>query len=90
MSPENPADDMPSVEAEACDLGGCAEPWAAEVERQHGPRKLRLCEGHATRWLRAEAELEAELEQMRGRGEASFAPLFGLARTSDGRSKRSA
>lgn len=70
----------PSTETEECDLGDCHEPWALEVERRNGPRQLRLCEEHATRWLQAERELEAEIEEMRRRGETQHAPLFGLAR----------
>lgn len=87
MIPANPYEDMPSCEEHACDLGDCSEPWAMEVECPNGPRQLRLCEEHADRWLRAEQELEAELEEMRGRV-GSIAPLFGLARALDGRAKR--
>jgi hypothetical protein len=45
MIPREPIDG-PSVESECCDVGGCREPWAAEVNEQNGPRKLRLCEEH--------------------------------------------
>lgn len=86
MIPRDPVDG-PSVETESCDLGDCHEPWAAEVEVPHGPRSLRLCEEHADRWLRAERELDAELEEMRGRV-GSLAPLFGLARALDGRARK--
>ena len=61
MSVENPYEDMPSCPEEACDIGGCREPWAEEMSAGNGPRALRLCESHATRWLKAEAELDAEL-----------------------------
>ena len=63
----NPHDDMPSCEEHACDIGGCCEPWAWETERRNGPRKLRLCEGHADRWLKGEREFYAELEEVAGR-----------------------
>ena len=78
---DNPTDDLPSSEGESCDLGDCSEPWAAEVDRQNGPRKLRLCEAHHDRWTTAERELYAEIESVAGRDHApSLAPLFGLAR----------
>ncbi len=80
----NPDEPWPSTETEECDL--CPEPWAAEVARRCGPRSLRLCEGCHDRWTAAERAHEAELEEMRGRGQASFAPLFGLVRLVDGRS----
>ncbi len=64
---ENPSEDMPSCEEHACDLGGCCEPWAWETTRRNGPRKLRLCEAHADRWLKGERELYAELESVAGR-----------------------
>jgi hypothetical protein len=87
MIPANPTDDMPSVE-ESCDIGGCREPWAWEVDRAHGPRKLRLCEGHADRWLRAERDLAAEREELAGRV-LEFSALFGLANAMDARTWRS-
>lgn len=52
--------DGPSVESAKCDIGGCDAEWAWEADKVHGPRKLRLCEEHADRWLRGAAELEAE------------------------------
>ncbi len=64
MSP-NPYEDGPSTETECCDLGDCYEPWAWETGRRNGPRKLRLCEAHADRWLKAERELLAEFESVR-------------------------
>lgn len=81
---ENPTDDLPSTETEACDLGGCREPWAAEVERRNGPRRLRLCEVHHDAWTHGERELYAEIEEVAGRAPA-MSSLFGLARTIDGR-----
>lgn len=90
MMPRHP-EDGPSVETEACDLGSCREPWAIEVDRDNGPRSLRLCEEHGSRWLQAEAELAAELEEVAGReheGEnlaSKMAPLFGLVRALDTR-----
>lgn len=71
MIPRNPCEDMPSCESETCDLGDCGEPWAEEVEVPNGPRMMRLCEDHATRWLQAERELDAELEEVAGRTMAS-------------------
>jgi hypothetical protein len=62
-----PHEDCPSTENEPCDIGGCGEPWAWEAERRNGPRKLRLCEGHATRWLEGRRVYEAELEEVAGR-----------------------
>lgn len=62
-----PHEDSPSCEEHACDLGGCEEPWCWETTRRNGPRKLRLCEEHATRWLKGEAALYAELEERAGR-----------------------
>lgn len=56
-----PTDDMASVETEQCDIGGCTEPFAWEPECMHGPRRLRLCEAHSTRWLNACRDLDAEL-----------------------------
>lgn len=64
---ENPTDDLPNVEEHACDIGGCEDNWAWETTRRNGPRMLRLCESHATRWLKGEAELYAELEERAGR-----------------------
>ena len=82
MIPRDPIDG-PSVESEQCDH--CGEPWAWEADRDHGPRRLRLCESHADAWLRG----ERELEEMRGRASlASLASLFGLARALDGRTRR--
>lgn len=81
-----PYEDMPSTENEACDIGGCSEPWADEVDRSNGPRRLRLCERHHDEWTRAARELEAEREEVAGRA----AGLFGLARALDGRTRRSA
>ncbi len=78
----------PSVETEACDLGGCSAPWAAEVPRRNGPRSLRLCEEHHDRWVTAERALYAEIEEVAGRDPApSLAPLFALARALDGRTR---
>lgn len=87
----NPHDDMPSVTEESCDIGGCREPWAWEVDRAHGPRNLRLCEGHADRWLRAERELAAEREELAGRvlEPVQYSALFGLANAMDARTWRS-
>ena len=86
MSARNPYEDGPSVEPESCDLGGCNEPWAAEVERRNGPRKLRLCEAHHDCWTAAERGLEAEREELRGRivGPLPISSLFSLARALDG------
>jgi hypothetical protein len=88
----NPTDDMPSCEAESCDVGGCREPWAWEPESSHGPRKVRLCEHHADEWLTAERDLLAEREEMAGREKVvtGYAPLFGLARAFDTRGRKSA
>lgn len=82
----NPYEDMPSAETEACDIGGCCEPWAWEADRRNGPRKLRLCEEHATRWQMAERDYLAEREEMRGRTPRAveWSALFGLARAMDG------
>ena len=82
MMPVNPYEDSPTVEPEACDLGDCKEPWAVEVDRDNGPRSLRLCECHADEWLKAERELLAEREEVSGRvPEAQqWSALFGLAR----------
>lgn len=90
MEPRNPCEDMPSAEEHACDLGGCTAPWAGEVDRRNGPRRLRLCEPHYDRWVTAERELYAELEQMSGRLDEALAisPLFGLVRALDGRTRR--
>jgi hypothetical protein len=63
----NPTDDLPSIDTEQCDIGGCEEPWAGEVPRRNGPRFLRLCEDHFDRWSRGEAALYAELEERAGR-----------------------
>lgn len=62
----NPTEDMPSCEEHSCDIGGCYEPWAGEVERDNGPRRLRLCEAHYDLWTRSEREFLAELEAVRG------------------------
>lgn len=85
-------EDGPSVETEACDLGGCSEPWAWETERRNGPRKLRLCEAHATRWLQGERMLKAEIEAVAGTVDPPmpWSDLSRLARMLDGRTKRSA
>lgn len=76
-----PHEDMPSTESEACDIGGCHEPWAAEVDAANGSRKLRLCCECHDRWTTSERKLEAEREEMRGRELApeETRPLFGLA-----------
>jgi hypothetical protein len=47
-----------------------------------------LCEAHADRWLKAEAELDAEIEEMAGRNALPSAALFALARALDGRGRR--
>jgi hypothetical protein len=89
---ERDYEDGPSVETEACDLGGCCEPWAWETDRRNGPRKLRLCEEHADRWLKSERDLNAELEEVAGRRPKPLplSDLFGLVRALDGRTRRSA
>jgi hypothetical protein len=76
--------DCPSVESEACDC--CNEPWADEVDRDNGPRKLRLCEAHHDAWTRGARELAAEREEMAGREpkRLELSALFGLARALDG------
>lgn len=86
----NPTEDMPSCEEHACDLGGCHEPWAWESDRRNGPRKLRLCEGHADKWLQGERDFHAELESMAGRAErpVPWSDLSRLARMLDGRTRR--
>lgn len=62
MTPENPYETLTlSVEVEQCDLAGCTAPWAWEAERRNGPRKLRLCEEHSTKWLNAERALDEEI-----------------------------
>ncbi len=87
---ENPYEDGPSCEEEACDLGDCSEPWAWETDRRNGPRSLRLCEVHADRWLKGERDLYAEIESVAGRA-VPMSDLFRLARCLDGRAdKRSA
>lgn len=89
----NPTDDLPSCDHESCDIGGCREPWAWEPETgSNGPRKLRLCEAHADEWLQSERDLLAEREEIAGREKVvtGYAPLFGLARAFDTRTKRSA
>lgn len=75
----------PDAETDACDM--CSEPIALEVDQRYGPRKLLLCESHADRWLKAERELDAEIEEMAGRAQQalSMAPLFALARIQDAR-----
>lgn len=91
MIARNPYVDLPSTDSERCDIGGCAESWAWEAERRNGPRKLRLCEGHADRWLRGERQLAAEREEMAGRvlePESGYAALFGLARALDAVAKK--
>ncbi len=91
MRPLNPCDDMPSVDTEECDMGDCHEPWAWEADRRNGPRMLRLCEDHATRWLEGERVLAAEREEVAGRDTGlrmSMAPLFALARALDGRAAK--
>jgi len=87
MIPRNPYENMPSTAQESCDLGDCVEPWADTVDARNGLRPLRLCERHHDEWLKAEAELDAEIEEMAGRHEAPLplAPLFALARAIDGR-----
>ena len=89
VSPVNPHDDCPSTETEKCDLGRCSQDWAIEVDRDNGPRPLRLCEGHAEAWLAAEREFMAEREERAGRG-IGYAALFGLARAGfvDGYAKK--
>jgi hypothetical protein len=51
-----------------------------------------LCEEHRDEWLRGERDLLAEREEMSGREKVvtGYAPLFGLARAFDTRTKRSA
>ena len=87
MIPRDPyeTEDYPSAEETCCDM--CSEPIALEVDQRYGPRKLLLCESHADRWLKAEREMDAELEQMRGREEQIplSASLYGMARRQDAR-----
>lgn len=62
MSPRNPDEDLPSVESEACDVGTCFAPWAWSPDgEQNGPRELRLCERHASEWLRGSLVLDARV-----------------------------
>ena len=70
-----------------CDLAGCGQPWAWQTERRDGA-PLRMCEGHATLWQMAEADLLAEVEEMAGRGGPPYSDLFGLARSLDGRMRK--